>query len=965
MVSLDITQELEAAQQIQQQKQQLEELHTRMDRAALSSQEGYFEFDLSTGGHWVSSSYKPMMSYPQETDLSTYTAVSALIHPDDRKGEFDDLLSLPPGQLLTVTSRMRNGKGQYRWMQTRCGVERDADGKPVRITGSLRDIHEQKIAEQQLQTAQERFTRAISGTSDGLWEVDMLADRYWLSPTYMAILGYEAAENNELHGADIRAMVHPGDYDDVIEKWERVLQQREPLDFEFRMHKRNLEFIWVKMRGTVDFDQDGKPLRAAGSLSDVTTAHQALELLVKATEEAQDASRAKSAFLANMSHEIRTPMNGIIGMTGLLLDTDLDQSQREFSDIIRASGESLLTIINDILDFSKIEAGKLDIDEVEMDLRSTVEDVGAMLGLQAAVKKLEFVVNVAPDIPAQMLGDPQRIRQCLMNLASNAIKFTRQGEVVIDVSKHSGSDDEQLYFEVRDTGIGLAPQALAKLFQPFMQADSSTTRKYGGTGLGLSIVKRLVEMMGGTVGVDSQAGVGSKFWFTLPLHRLDSGANAPATDAQLLRGKRLLIVDDNATNRRVLSLQLAHLGCAVTISDGGEAAMIALEKQRAAGQQFDAVLTDFQMPDMDGGMLAARIGAEPDLAALPLILLTSMDRQSDSQTFAAMGFAAYLIKPIRSRDLRDCLMRVLGADHAASATQSLSGEARLISGGGLSSAVERFVGKALLVDDNLVNQQVGRRFLERLGLTVELACDGAEAVQAYQAGSFDIIFMDLQMPVMDGYEATRRIRDFEAWRPRKPIVALTANAMRGQMERCIATGMDDFLTKPINRDHLRLIVSKYCPPAAAEITVSESSALPAPATELDGPTIAALLETPVIAARAKVNVDKLKRTADGDLDFMRDLIQLYIEGSEPSLSELKTACAADDRTVLRRVAHKLKGASASIHADELVEACTALEHHDENLSHAELQALVQKLEQALTDVVTELTRLINDIQSAA
>jgi CheY-like chemotaxis protein len=544
-----------------------------------------------------------------------------------------------------------------------------------------------------------------------------------------------------------------------------------------------------------------------------------------------------------------------------------------------------------------------------------------------------------------------------MNLASNAIKFTRQGEVVVDVSLHATATSEQLYFEVRDTGIGLAPQAVAKLFQPFTQADSSTTRKYGGTGLGLSIVKRLVEMMGGEVGVDSQPGTGSKFWFTLPLQRIDSIAATLACDVHVLHGKRLLIVDDNATNRRVLSLQLAHFGCDVTITDGGDAALIELEKRRIAGQQFDAVLTDFQMPDMDGATLATRIAEQPDLAPLPLVLLTSMDRQSDSQTFAAMGFAAYLIKPVRSRDLRDCLLRVLGADHALPDTLPLHANQRTADGKKI--ATQRFAGKALLVDDNLVNQQVGRRFLERLGLTVELASDGAEAVAAYQAGNFDIVFMDLQMPVMDGYEATRRIRDFEAWRPRKPIIALTANAMSGQMERCIATGMDDFLTKPVNREHLQTIVAKHCRPATAEL--NDESVV----TELDGPTIAALLETPALAARPKINLEKLKKTTDGDVDFMRDLMQLYIEGSEPLLMELRAACTADDRVVARRIAHKLKGASASIYAEDLVAACSALEHHDEQLDHAGLTGLVQQLERALHEVVAELTRLVNDIQSAA
>jgi len=951
--SLDITQEVQAARKLKEQAAELQLMQERLERAAIASQEGLYEMDFVSGHHWASDSYRRLLGYPGDFELTTTEHFASLVHPDDLE-QLQALRETRVGNSnsFCVDLRIRHASGEWRWMRTVGTSRHDDTGRTLAVSGSIRDIHEQRMTELSLKEVQDRFNRAINGTQDGLWEFNVGSNTPWFSPRYGEIFGYSAEEVGSWQAEDITALTHPDDAVKVAETYERAMYLDAPFNIDYRMRTKQGAWKWVRMRAKLERDERGRPLRFSGSAQDVDEAHQAHEKLIKATEEAQEASRAKSAFLANMSHEIRTPMNGIIGMTGLLLDTGLDKAQREFADIIRSSGESLLSIINDILDFSKIEAGKLDIDEAEMDLRSTVEDVGAMLGLQAAVKKLEFVVNVAPDIPTQVLGDPQRIRQCLMNLASNAIKFTRHGEVVIDVSRFAIDGGEQLHFEVRDTGIGLTPQAVAKLFQPFTQADSSTTRKYGGTGLGLSIVKRLVEMMGGVVGVDSQPGVGSRFWFTLPLQRSDSPAGAVLPDVQLLRGKRLLIVDDNATNRRVLSLQLAHLGCEVTISDGGDAALAELEKRRHTEQQFHAVLTDFQMPDMDGGMLATRITAMPDLAALPLILLTSMDRQSDSLTFGAMGFAAYLIKPIRSRDLRDCLMRVLGAELPALESNTMRNRRLVLPGD--KAITERFIGKALLVDDNLVNQQVGRRFLERLGLSVELASDGAEAVQAYQGGSFDIVFMDLQMPVMDGYEATRRIRDFEAWRPRKPIVALTANAMHGQMERCIATGMDDFLTKPIDRDHLLQIVSKYCAPA-----------IDAAHAELDGPTTAALLETPVIAAPPKVNVDKLKKTADGDLDFMRELMQLYIDGSEPMLTELKAACAADDRNVLRRVAHKLKGASASIHADELVAACVALEHHDEGLDHAALAALEQRAERALHDVVEELTKLVNDIQSAA
>jgi CheY-like chemotaxis protein/HPt (histidine-containing phosphotransfer) domain-containing protein len=575
-----------------------------------------------------------------------------------------------------------------------------------------------------------------------------------------------------------------------------------------------------------------------------------------------------------------------------------------------------------------------------------------MLGFQAASKNLELVVNVHPNVPESVIGDPQRIRQCLMNLISNAIKFTRQGEVVVDVSHDIELHDKpRLRFQVRDTGIGLAPDDAAKLFQPFTQADSSTTRKYGGTGLGLSIVKRLVEMMGGEVGIDSKLGTGSTFWFFLPLQAAEPVLSLPATGTKPLTGKRLLIVDDNATSRQVLSLQLQHVGYETTVTDSGDAALQALQ-QPATDSTFDAVLIDFQMPDIDGALLAERIAATPELASLPRVLLTFMDRQGDPQGLASMGFAAYLTKPIRTRELRDCLQRVLSVDSQRlhSQTQRLT-RPKIREG----IAAERYLGNVLLVDDNLVNQQVGSRFLERMGLTVTLASDGAEAVKAYETHSFDMIFMDLQMPIMDGFEATRRIRDFEAWNPRKPIIALTANALSGQLERCIASGMDGFLTKPIQIDQLRDVVKKHC----RKVTTVDAT------LELDGQETAALLQTPATGVHAQLNVERLRQSTNGDLSFMRELAQLYVEGSQQILAELGKACASNDRVTLCRAAHKLKGASASIHAEQVAHACAILEQRGAELDTTTLTEQLEQLVGLVASAKNELDVLLKHDQSAA
>src|SRR6202142_3279282 len=470
-------------------------------------------------------------------------------------------------------------------------------------------------------------------------------------------------------------------------------------------------------------------------------------------------------------------MNGIIGMTGLLLDTHLDRTQRGYAETIRSSADSLLTVINDILDFSKIEAGKLELESIELDLRANVEDVGSAMAFQAATKGLELIVNVEPQISGRVLGDPQRLRQCLVNLVSNAIKFPKDGEIVIEGRDRSSGDKPLTYFEVRDTGMGIPEKTLEMLFQPFVQADSSTTRHFGGTGLGLSIVRRLVELMGGQIGVSSEGGVGSRFFFTLPLK-----AAAPISPERRMlstTGGRILIVDDNVTNQRVLSTQLAHAGYTVTSVGSGSAALDELRDATASDNPFDMVITDFQMPDMDGAMLGQCIINMPELANTRLVMPTSLDRHGDTPRRAALEFAAYLAKPVRVRELIDAVARVMsgGPRQWQMDTQPMITLNMLTQ----STAQQRFRGHVLLVEDNFVNQKVAVRFLERLGCTVEVPSNGAEGVAACQQRHFDIVLMDLQMPVMDGMTATRKIRAWETT-GHLPIIALTANAMTGDRE---------------------------------------------------------------------------------------------------------------------------------------------------------------------------------------
>jgi PAS domain S-box-containing protein len=763
---------------------------------AIVAQDSYGRIEL------VNPAFHELFGYTQEEALGKLLA--DLIATGELRVEantlYQDVLA---HKIVHKTSQRRRKDGRLVDVEIH-GVPLLIDGNPRGAFALYQDISDRVMAQKELRKSEEQFRTLSEAAPVGIFCSDTNGHLLYLNNRLAEMTGRSA---EEVLGNGWITSIHPEDREGVKKVWCVGNAMGMELKDQCRFLTPEGHVNWVEWQTRTLHGPDGSLQGFVGVIEDVTKRRAAEQRLFEAKEAAEAANRAKSEFLANMSHEIRTPLNGIMGMTDLAMETALTAEQQEYLGTLKMSADSLLAVINDILDFSKIEAGRIDLQMIEFDLRDCLEGTLKTLALRADEKGLELLCEVAPEVPEVVVGDSSRLRQVLVNLLGNAIKFTDKGEVALKTQVEAkDGKDRIVHFTVSDTGIGISPEKQKLIFDPFTQADTSTTRKYGGTGLGLTISSRLVEMMGGSIWVSSEVGGGTQFHFTVRLRAADAKVIAVGTIAppEMLRGVKVLVVDDNRTNCRILEGMLGRWEMSPTSVEGGEEALAELSVARDAGKPYALILTDMHMPKMDGFGLVERIRQRPELSTATIMMLTSAGHRGDAARCQKLGVAAYLLKPIRQSELREAIARVLGA-------KEQKGAIPLITRYSLQDARDpaAFL-RVLLAEDNPVNQRLATRLFEKRGHRVAVAVNGREVLEALEKESFDLVLMDVQMPELDGLEATAAIREREKGSgAHQAVIALTAHAMKGDRERCMAAGMDGYLSKPIRPQELDAILESY------------------------------------------------------------------------------------------------------------------------------------------------------------
>jgi len=863
-------------------------------------------------------------------------------YPPDLAAKYrqDDQRVMETGAVYETVEEHQKPDGEKIFVEVIKAPLRDSRDEIIGIQGIFWDVTEREQAEEALRQAEEKYRSIFENAVEGIFQTSPDGRFLSANPTLARIYGYDSAEEliAVINSIERQIYVDPNRRTEFMRQIEAhgVVS-----DFVSQVYRKDGSIIWILENARAVRDAQGALRYYEGTVMDITERIRAEAELQRAKEAAEAATRAKSEFLANMSHEIRTPMNGIIGMTELALDTDLTPEQREYLTTVLDSADALLNLLNDILDFSKIEAGKLDLDLVEFDLRESLEDTLKTLAVRAHKKGLELACHIPPDIPDTLLGDPARLRQMIVNLVGNAIKFTHEGEVIVGVQIESLTDVEiGLHFTVTDTGIGIPPEKQQMIFEAFTQADGSIARRYEGTGLGLAITSELVALMGGRMWVESKVGKGSVFHFTARFGLATQAATRTLAGRLDVQGLSVLVVDDNATNRRILQEMLTNWGMKPTVVESGREALEAMRRAAASGEGYALVLLDAMMPEMDGFTLAETIQQHPELAGATIMMLSSAGLPADRARCERMGLAAYLTKPIRQSDLLDAILKVLLKEgRVVSKAETRPGVAQLPP-----SARPLHI---LIAEDNAVNQRLASRILEKRGHTVVVANNGKEALAALDRESFDLVLMDVQMPEMDGFEATTAIREREKGTDAHvPIVAMTAHAMKGDRERCLKAGMDDYVSKPLQAEELVRISESIA--AGGEGRPLPAARRPLPSQRL---TSGVQRLTLPLAEMVFDHSAALAR-AEGDENLLREVIGLYFEEAPRLMTAIHEALARRDGPALERAAHSLKGSVGSLGAKRAFEASLAMETRGREGDLEGAEAVLGELER-------EIDRLTN------
>jgi two-component system sensor histidine kinase/response regulator len=802
------------------------------------------------------------------------------------------------------------------------------------------EVGDRQRAQEALHESEGRIRLLLDSTAEAIYGMSRDGDCTFCNPATLRLLGHQKSE--DLVGRQLHNIIHHTHADGTPYAEgdcaiSASLRKGEGIHSDEEVFWRADGTSFPAEYWAYPIRKEGEIVGAVVTFLDITDRKRAEEAMRGAKEAAEAGSRAKSEFLANMSHEIRTPMNGIIGMTDLALDTEITDEQREYLSLVKSSADGLLRLINDILDFSKIEAGKLELEETEFEIRHLFSDTLKTLAVRADKKHLEFSARVSAEVPRVVVGDPTRLRQLIVNLAGNAIKFTERGNVVVGAELESGpGDGVHLHIRVSDTGIGIPPEKQQLIFEPFAQADGSTTRRFGGTGLGLTISRRIVEMMGGRMWVESEAGRGSVFHFTAMFrHAAVTAVDPERLERQALQGLPILVVDDDTTNRNILGEMLTNWRMNPTLVESGMAGLHAMEDAHGAGRAFPVVLLDGQMPGMDGFDLAERVRKNSALAGSVVLMLSADSRLADTARCREIGVRVFLTKPIGQSELLDAILLALGARTA---------ENRLHEA--ISPAEEKSKGRhlnILLAEDNSVNQKLAIRLLEKAGHTAVLATNGKEVLQALKQVSppgFDVVLMDIQMPEMDGMEATAAIREQEKSSGKHlPIIAMTANAMRGDRERYLGGGMDGYISKPIHPRGLLAEIERC-------LAGNERST--------------AMTENPSQQGEHLDRTSLLERV-EGDQELLAEMIRLFQADMPQLLGTMRNALRQGDMTLLERSAHSMKGAAGNLSAKVAVDAASHLEQSAKNGDAESSKANLATLEGAVERLLPRLAELCQEV----